>query len=58
MTSGDKAPTGHLPIQKNPKDSDDGLLDSLGKAIADPIKTGAEDEELKNDGAAPVRPGA
>lgn len=36
---------------------DDGPLDSLGKAITDPIETGAEEEEFQDDGSTPVKPG-
>lgn len=28
---------------------DDNLLDSIGKAISDPVKTGAEEEEFERD---------
>jgi len=55
-TSNKPLPT-NPPVQKNPPDSDDGLLDSIGKAITDPVKTGAEDEELNDDGRPVERPG-
>ena len=32
-----------------PRGKDDGLLDSIGKAITDPVKTGAEEEEEERD---------
>jgi hypothetical protein len=55
--SNEKPPA--VPVQQNPKNSDDGLLDSLGKAIADPVKTGAENEEPSGDaGAGKVPPRA
>lgn len=47
-----------LPPQKNPPNSDDGVLESIGKAVADPVKTGAEDEELQRDQRAPDKPDA
>ena len=32
-----------------PRGKDDGPLDSIGKAITDPVKTGAEEEEEERD---------
>jgi len=35
------------PVKRPAKE--DGLLDSIGKAISDPVKTGAEEEETERD---------
>lgn len=48
------------PLQPSPdKDAepDDGILESIGKAIVDPVESGAEDEEPKQDGRMPIVPG-
>lgn len=49
------SPTSTKPVK--PATPEDGPLDSLGKAITDPVKTGAEDEEFKDDGSVPFSPG-
>ncbi|CAN5919586.1 hypothetical protein BH11PSE8_BH11PSE8_28280 [soil metagenome] len=45
------------PTPHEATESDDGVLDSIGKAIVDPVKSGAEDEEPKDDATLPVAPG-
>jgi hypothetical protein len=57
-----RSPKGKLPDPLEPgheKDSAhiDSPLESLGKAISDPVKSAAEDEEPGPDGQPRVRPG-
>ena len=50
-------PKPKLPPQTNPPNSDDGVLESIGKAITDPVESGAEEEERKRDNGTPDTPG-
>lgn len=45
------------PAPKVPAEPTDNPLESLGKAIADPVESAAEDEEPKDRRPPPVRPG-
>jgi hypothetical protein len=38
-------------------EGEDNPLDSIGKAITDPLTSGAEPEEPRNDGRTPEAPG-
>ena len=50
-TPRDPRPAGAAPSD------DDNALESLGKAIAEPVKGGAEPEEPRSDGKTPMAPG-
>jgi hypothetical protein len=46
------------PNVKPESGSDDGVMESIGKALTDPIRSAADDEELPDDRShAPVPPG-